>query len=450
MAPTDDMNKDELEKHAQQFERDKRTVFVYHLHPGVTGDMLKDFFAKAGAVREVQLITDKRTGRSKGFGYIEFYDPNAIVGALALQGIQLMGHAVMVKISEAERHAPNAPSAQPQAIQTTGACRLFVGGLHPRVRPDELRSLFSEVGSIDAVDLQFDSNTRLNPGFGYVKFRNPDHAKRALGHLHNFDVLGQRLKLGLVSELAGREGQNVEGVVDSDVALHAKAQAMLMSRLQGSSQLAPSKPQVPALPEGPPGHGGPPGGPGMPPPPPHMGGPPGPGGYGPGPGPPHGPGGYPQGPPMQPPMGGPGVPPPPPHMGGPGMGGPGMPPPPPMGGPGMGPGMPPHGAPPPGGPPPVYTKTVMLKNLFDPSEETDPDFDEDIKEDVCEECQKYGALLHIYVDKHSKGNVFLKFQTLEAAQRAHQSLDGRWFARRLIGVDFLDEREYNMKFNLPQ
>lgn len=55
------------EEEAELCERDKRTVFVYHLHPRVDSKILGDFFDKAGKVRDVRLITDKKTGRSKGY-----------------------------------------------------------------------------------------------------------------------------------------------------------------------------------------------------------------------------------------------------------------------------------------------------------------------------------------------------------------------------------------------
>merc|ERR1719461_1896588 len=56
------------------------------------------------------------------------------------------------------------------------------------------------------------------------------------------------------------------------------------------------------------------------------------------------------------------------------------------------------------------TPCVLLKNMFNPAQETDPDFDLDIREDVMDEVQKYGTLRHIYVDKTSQdGRVYLKF-----------------------------------------
>ena len=57
------------EEEAELCERDKRTVFVYHLHPRVDSKVLSDFFSKAGKVRDVRLITDKKTGKSKGYAF---------------------------------------------------------------------------------------------------------------------------------------------------------------------------------------------------------------------------------------------------------------------------------------------------------------------------------------------------------------------------------------------
>lgn len=44
---------------------------------------------------------------------------------------------------------------------------------------------------------------------------------------------------------------------------------------------------------------------------------------------------------------------------------------------------------------------VLLKNLFDPSTESSPDFDKEIEEDVRGEAEKFGPVLHIFVDKNS-------------------------------------------------
>lgn len=60
--------------------------------------------APAGPLNDIKVITDKTTGRSKGFAYIEFQRKEDVINALALTGQVLMGQAVMVKMSEAEKN----------------------------------------------------------------------------------------------------------------------------------------------------------------------------------------------------------------------------------------------------------------------------------------------------------------------------------------------------------
>ncbi len=47
-------------------------LYVGNLNYRTTSDGLKDLFAQAGEVLSAQVITDRASGRSKGFGFIEF------------------------------------------------------------------------------------------------------------------------------------------------------------------------------------------------------------------------------------------------------------------------------------------------------------------------------------------------------------------------------------------
>ncbi|KAI3782931.1 hypothetical protein L2E82_12990 [Cichorium intybus] len=55
-------------------------------------------------VRDMRLIMDRNSRRSKGVGYIEFYDAMYVPMAIALSGYLLLGQPVMVKPSEAEKN----------------------------------------------------------------------------------------------------------------------------------------------------------------------------------------------------------------------------------------------------------------------------------------------------------------------------------------------------------
>jgi len=96
---------------------------------------------------------------------------------------------------------------------------------------------------------------------------------------------------------------------------------------------------------------------------------------------------------------------------------------------------------------PVQPSTcICLKNMFDPLTENDPEFLQEIREDVEKECQKFGSVKHIYVDKNSKGFIYAKFSSLEAAKKAVSALNHRWFAGKMISAEYMLEVFYHAKF----
>jgi len=89
---------------------------------------------------------------------------------------------------------------------------------------------------------------------------------------------------------------------------------------------------------------------------------------------------------------------------------------------------------------------VHLTNLFDPATETDPEWDQEIKNDTMDECNKFGPVVHIFVDKSSKGDVYLKFASIAAAENAINTMDKRWFASRMVTAEFVPEKQYYTRF----
>lgn len=80
---------------------------------------------------------------------------------------------------------------------------------------------------------------------------------------------------------------------------------------------------------------------------------------------------------------------------------------------------------------PVATQCFLLTNMFDLNTETGENWDEDIKNDVIDECRKHGGALHVLVDKTSVGNVYVKCPTISAAAACVSALHGRWFSGEL-------------------
>ncbi len=76
-------------------------IYVGNLHFGLSEDELKEIFEEYGEVTSAKVITDKYSGRSKGFGFVEM--PNDAEGEAAiknLNGVDMKGRNMTVNQSE--------------------------------------------------------------------------------------------------------------------------------------------------------------------------------------------------------------------------------------------------------------------------------------------------------------------------------------------------------------
>nr|XP_023014101.1 RNA-binding protein 39 [Leptinotarsa decemlineata] len=97
--------------------------------------------------------------------------------------------------------------------------------------------------------------------------------------------------------------------------------------------------------------------------------------------------------------------------------------------------------------PPIATQCFMLSNMFDPASESNPHWDIEIRDDVIEECNKHGGVLHVYVDKGSpQGNVYVKCPSIATAVASVNTLHGRWFAGRVITAAYVPLLNYHSLF----
>ncbi len=76
-------------------------IYVGNCPFSVTEEQLRDVFSAYGEVSSVSVITDRDTGRPRGFAFVEMSEPSAAADAIrALDGTQLGGRAL--KVNEAQ------------------------------------------------------------------------------------------------------------------------------------------------------------------------------------------------------------------------------------------------------------------------------------------------------------------------------------------------------------
>ena len=77
-----------------------KKLYVGNLSYSTTDDSLKQAFSAYGAVSSATVITDRMSGRSKGFGFVEMEnDEEALASISGLDGKELDGR--QIRVSEA-------------------------------------------------------------------------------------------------------------------------------------------------------------------------------------------------------------------------------------------------------------------------------------------------------------------------------------------------------------
>jgi RNA recognition motif-containing protein len=86
---------------------DSKKLFVGNLSYGMTEDLLRETFAAAGTVESAQIITDKFSGRSKGFGFVEMSSDEEAQNAISMLNEQeVEGRAMIVNIARPKTERP--------------------------------------------------------------------------------------------------------------------------------------------------------------------------------------------------------------------------------------------------------------------------------------------------------------------------------------------------------
>jgi RNA recognition motif-containing protein len=82
-----------------------KKLFVGGLSWDTTDDGLRQAFASHGEITEAKVITDRNTGRSRGFGFVTYaQDEDAKTAISKMDGTTLDGKAI--KVNEAQEKSP--------------------------------------------------------------------------------------------------------------------------------------------------------------------------------------------------------------------------------------------------------------------------------------------------------------------------------------------------------
>jgi RNA recognition motif-containing protein len=79
---------------------DNKKLFIGNLPWSITSDSLRDLFSQVGEVVEAMVITDRMSGRSKGFGFVTFATEEAAQAAIQqMNEKEVDGRKIIVNVA---------------------------------------------------------------------------------------------------------------------------------------------------------------------------------------------------------------------------------------------------------------------------------------------------------------------------------------------------------------
>lgn len=84
-----------------------KSIYVGNLPWSANEEQVQDLFAEYGKVLSVKLVSDRDTGRARGFGFVEMEDADCAAAVEALDNASFGGRTL--RVNEAKPRAPRQP-----------------------------------------------------------------------------------------------------------------------------------------------------------------------------------------------------------------------------------------------------------------------------------------------------------------------------------------------------
>uniref|UniRef100_V9KVZ5 Heterogeneous nuclear ribonucleoprotein A/B-like protein n=1 Tax=Callorhinchus milii TaxID=7868 RepID=V9KVZ5_CALMI len=149
---------------ASKNEEDEGKMFVGGLSWETSKKDLRDYFSKFGEIVDCVIKMDPVTGRSRGFGFVLFKDPESVDKVLKYKEHKLDGRVIDPKRAQAMKGK--------EPIK-----KIFVGGLDPDCPEEKVRNYFGTFGEIESIELPMDTKTNKRRGFCFITFKDENPVK---------------------------------------------------------------------------------------------------------------------------------------------------------------------------------------------------------------------------------------------------------------------------------
>ncbi|KAJ0704406.1 putative RNA recognition motif domain, nucleotide-binding alpha-beta plait domain superfamily [Helianthus annuus] len=189
---TQEGEQDEEESYSEPPEDAK--IFVGNLPYDIDSEKLAQLFSSAGVVEISEVIYNRDTEQSRGFGFVTMSTVEEAEKAVEkFSGYDLSGRLLTVN-----KAAPR--GSQPERRVVANAFKIYVGNLAWQVDSSQLEQAFSEHGKVVEARVIYDRETGRSRGFGFVTMASETEMNDAIAALDGQSLDGRAIKVNVAEE----------------------------------------------------------------------------------------------------------------------------------------------------------------------------------------------------------------------------------------------------------
>lgn len=157
-------------------------IFIKNLDRTIDNKAIYDTFSMFGNILSCKVATDE-DGNSKGYGFVHFETEESAQKAIEkVNGMLLEGKKVYVG-----KFQPRATRMREMGETARRFTNVFIKNFGEELNKESLEKLFSKFGEITSSAVMIDSDGK-SKGFGFVAFKNPEDAKKAVNEMNDFEL----------------------------------------------------------------------------------------------------------------------------------------------------------------------------------------------------------------------------------------------------------------------